>query len=156
MAANGLENNEKQERQQRSTLRQSKFFIIIIGVIIVSVTAGALLFMWWNSWVPGKAQNKAILYELGEFTTNLAPDSNKRFVQVKIVLELEQAAWEKEVTKKAPILHDCVLAFFNGKNSEALKAENRDQLKKELITQMNNCLQDGKISNIYFSILVMQ
>lgn len=96
------------------------------------------------------------LFEAGEFTTNLAPGGEKKLIKVKVVFELSNKDVEKEVKEKLPVLNDKIILFLNSKTDEELRAENRSQLKAEIMEALNDSLQTGKIRSIYFSDLVMQ
>lgn len=143
--------------------------VLLLGVIAIAVCAVltllTALFVMKSISVNGnkstpQAANAAAqigpLFEAGEFTTNLAPGGEKKFVKVKVVLELNNKGAEKEVREKLPVLNDKIIVFLNSKTSDDLRAENRLQLKEGILKGLNVYLQTGKINNIYFSDLVMQ
>lgn len=142
--------------------------VLLLGVIAVAVCAvltlvTALFVMKSVNARAGKSPQQATaaaeigpLLEVGEFTTNLAPGGEKKFVKVKVVLELDDKGAEKEVREKLPVLNDKIIVFLNSKTSDDLRAENRSQLKEGILKGLNVYLQTGKINNIYFSDLVMQ
>jgi flagellar basal body-associated protein FliL len=160
--------NEEREIQKKPKgvfLTPKVAMLVAVFVVCVSalVAFGITTFM---GKVPSDAANSVVkkednsktgpLFEIGEFTTNLAPESERRFIKVRVVAELNEPSLENEVKEKLPILKDTILLFLNSKTGDDLSAENRSRLKKELQAQLNNCLQTGKIVNIYFSDLVIQ
>lgn len=97
---------------------------------------------------------EAVLFDAGEYTTNL---SDAGYVKAKISLELSDKSLEKEVSEKLPVLQDRILHFLNGKSrEELLYADNREEIKKELLDELNSCLPGGEIKNVYFYELVVQ
>ena len=77
-------------------------------------------------------------------------------MKVTVVLELNNRSLEKEIKEKLPVLKDKIIIFFNSKTSDDLEAENRVQLKKAILADLNTHLSTGKVDNIYFSDLVLQ
>lgn len=156
---------EIQEKPKGVSLTPKVLILITVFVVCVSALVAFLITTSMGK-TPSDAASSATkkednpktgpLFEIGEFTTNLAPDSERRFVKVRVVVELNDSSLENEVKEKLPILKDRILLFFNSKTSDDLKAENRSRLKNELQAQLNHCLQTGKIVNIYFSDLVLQ
>jgi flagellar FliL protein len=143
--------------------------VLLLGVIAVAICAVfALLVALFvikggigvrdNSYQQAANATSQIgpLVEAGEFTTNLAPGGEKKYIKVKVILEVNDKEAEKEIQKKLPVLNDKIIVFLNSKTSDDLRAENRLQLKKGLLKDLNVYLQTGKIKNIYFSDLVMQ
>ncbi len=148
------EKNERAEGQKRPEGR-GKLIALGAGVVVVSALV-AFLVVRLAAGSSEKPAREGVLFEVGEFTTNLAPGSPKSFVKVKVVLELDSEKTEEEVKERLPIIQDKILLFLNSKTSNELAAENRGSLKKELLAELNKCLARGEISNIYFSDLVMQ
>jgi len=159
--------NERENQEKSKGVSLTPKILILVAVFVVCVSAlVAFLITTSMGKAPSDSTSSATreknnpktgpLFEIGEFTTNLAPGSEKRFIKVRVVVELNDSSLENEVKEKLPILKDRILLFFNSKTSDDLKAENRSHLKGELQTHLNNCLQSGKIINIYFSDLVLQ
>jgi len=136
--------------------------VLIFGCAAVVLCALIALFTAYMAIKGGtitgkvKAVQMGSLYEAGELTTNLAPGSEKKYVKVTVVLEMSDKSLKKEIEEKLPVLKDRIIIFFNSKTSDDLQAENRTQLKKTILADLNSCLGSGKIKNIYFSDLVLQ
>ncbi len=120
-------------------------FIVIMGFFLVTKTSGA------TKPVP----EKAILHDMGEFTTNLSDISQLKYIKVKVVLKLDNAKLENEIKDQEPILQDSLIGLLNSKTSTDIM-DDRSKLKSEAITLLNRHLTAGKVIDIYFSDLVMQ
>lgn len=143
--------------------------VLLLGFIAVAICAVlTLLTVFFAIRNVGQTENQTSargnsavsqigpLFEAGEFTTNLAPGGEKKLIKVKVVFELSNKDVEKEVKEKLPVLSDKIILFLNSKTDQELRAENRSQIKEEILKGLNDYLQTGKIRSIYFSDLVMQ
>ncbi|HHV35326.1 MAG TPA: hypothetical protein GXX59_07065 [Syntrophomonadaceae bacterium] len=163
------ENSEKlnpHEQRGKGVVVNQKILIIgCVAVVLCAVIALFTAFMVVRNGIgeneSSKTANNAAaqvgqLFEVGEFTTNLASGGAKKYVKVTVVLELNNRSLEKEIKEKLPVLKDKIIIFFNSKTSDDLEAENRVQLKKAILADLNTHLSTGKVDNIYFSDLVLQ
>ncbi|MGD0152367.1 MAG: flagellar basal body-associated FliL family protein [Thermacetogeniaceae bacterium] len=120
-------------------------FVVIMGFILVKKTSGAAK----------PVPEKAILHDMGEFTTNLSDISQLKYIKVKVVLRLDNNKLENEIKDQEPILQDNLISLLNSKTSTDIMGE-RSKLKSEAITALNSHLTTGKVIDVYFSDLVMQ
>lgn len=163
------ENDKELVSQEQSgkgiVINQKILIFICVAVSICAVIALFSAFLVMKGGIgknesSTKTKNAAAeigpLFEVGEFTTNLAPGGEKKYIKVTVVLEMNNPSLEKEIEEKLPILKDKIIIFFNSKTSDDLNAENRAHLKKAILTDLNSCFSTGEINNIYFSDLVLQ
>ncbi len=169
MAQEATGEQTEQNKAKRGIFPGQKLLILGIGAIVVCGLVALIVSFIVTRQNPGnpartnytdQAKNDLSqigpLFEAGEFTTNLAPGGEKRFVKVKIVFELSQESLAKEIKRKLPVLRDRIFLFLNSKTSDDLSAEKRPNLKNEILKDLNRHLNTGEIMNIYFSDLVMQ
>lgn len=166
MARGNSEELTPQEHRGKGVVIDQK--ILILGCVAVALCAVIALFTAFlvmrgsigEKASSTKAKNAVTemgpLFEAGEFTTNLASGGDKEYVKVTVVLELNNRSLEKEIEEKIPVLKDRIIIFLNSKTSDDLDAENRAQLKKTILADLNTYLSTGKIDNIYFSDLFLQ
>lgn len=158
---------ESQKKRREGVLIDQRVLLIGVAAVVISAVAALLvaLFVVKNSSsIAAGHQKEAVvksseigpLFEAGEYTTNLAPGGEKKFIKVKVVFELSDKSLEKEVSEKLPVLQDRILYYLNSKTSEELSVEHREEIKREILNDLNRYLTKGKIRNIYFSDLVMQ
>jgi len=163
MAPEATAEQADQNKGKRGIILDQKFLILGFGAIMICALVAftvSFLVTRQNPAHPDQAKNDLSqigpLFEAGEFTTNLAQGGEKRFVKVKIVFELSHQTLAEEIKQKLPVLQDRILLFLNSKTSDDLSATERPHLKNELLTDLNRYLTAGKITNLYFSDLVMQ
>lgn len=153
--------NEQIQPQQKKRWNSKKLFIGVGIIAIFTIATFAVIFFMSHKLKDGntpsaKESEIGPLVEAGEFTTNLAPGGEKKYVKVKVVLELDDQSLVEQVEKKLPVLQDRILVFLNSKTSDDLSSQERSNLKKEILSDLNRYITDGEIKNIYFSDLVMQ
>lgn len=159
---------ESQKQRKHGVLIDQRVLLVGVAAIAISAVAALLvaLFVIRNpDGIAAGRQSEAItsvasqigpLFDAGEYTTNLAPEGEEKFIKVQVVFELSNKSLEKEITEKLPVLQDRILYFLNSKTSEELRVEKRAAVKTEILNDLNRYLTKGKIKNIYFSDLVMQ
>lgn len=148
--------------------KKSKFLLILLPLILLGGGGGAFLAF---SQYPALA---ALLYdepaaeaeepiEYGQFLEidNLIinPDGTdgKRYLMVKIGFESEKAKTLEEVTQKEVVVRDAILRFLSAQTVEDLAAiEKRDAIKDELRAMINEILEKGEITRLYFTQYVLQ
>ncbi|NLC08050.1 MAG: flagellar basal body-associated FliL family protein [Syntrophomonadaceae bacterium] len=97
------------------------------------------------------------LVEVGEFTVNIANPEGKRFLKTEIHLEVKNEEVQKLIEPKKPIIRDKILTVLSSKTITDLEVYNRDNLKQELLNQVNSVLGGEKpVQNIYFGTFIMQ
>ena len=128
---------------------------MIVGIVIVIVVLAGGFFLIKK---PGKAVKPPpdpVLYDMGEFTTNLSDESVLKYIKTDVTLELNNKQVETEVKTDTPVLRDCIISLLNSETSDDIMM-NRTKLKNEVMQQLNEHLSTGEVSNIYFSDLIMQ
>jgi len=101
--------------------------------------------------------------EYGEFTTindlliNPAGSGGNRFLVVSIGVEAKRGAVLEELTSKDIVVRDAVLRLLSRRTAEELGSiELRDQIKDDLLDELNAILQDGEVERLYFTQYLIQ
>jgi flagellar FliL protein len=80
-----------------------------------------------------------------------------RYLKAAITLELNGKAGADEVSERLPQLRDAILLHVGNKTfGELNDLQGKLQLREELIAQLNQLLQKGEISKVYFTDFVVQ
>jgi len=89
---------------------------------------------------------------------NLSDEGKSKFVKVKISLgsNLENEDLQEELTAKIPQIRDSINKVLRAKKSTDFKTEGDALLKEEIIVKANELLNSGKITNIYFTDIIVQ
>ncbi|MDD2421130.1 MAG: flagellar basal body-associated FliL family protein [Heliobacteriaceae bacterium] len=148
------------------------FKLVVIAVLVLVAAAvialGIFKFLISPEALPGGLPGKTsparplgVLFEVGEFRTNLADPGGRRYLQAKVSLELnEEKKDEKkiaELEENKAIIRDRILTVFRSKTVEDFQAnEGLDKIKKEILIILNKQFGADKFRNVYFLELVYQ
>lgn len=102
-------------------------------------------------------KKKKINYPLDNFIVNLADPGGRRYLNIKIVLELSDKEFIGHLEKRVPQIRDRILMILPTKTFKDIQSvEGKNSLRTAIIVEMNDILQDGKITNLYFQEFVVQ
>ncbi|MBN1103629.1 MAG: flagellar basal body-associated FliL family protein [Deltaproteobacteria bacterium] len=91
------------------------------------------------------------------FIVNLADPMGKRYLKVKMELELDGEGVLPEIEKRLPQMKDTILTTLSSKTFDDVNTlEGKMQLRMELMAMLNQYLKMGKIANIYFTEFIVQ
>jgi flagellar protein FliL len=99
----------------------------------------------------------AAVYTFEPFIVNLMDSANIRYVKVMMEVELSSADVSAEIEEKKPALRDMVISLLSNRTySELLGVRGKTQLREELLRRMNQILNSGTVTRIYFTEFVVQ
>ena len=97
------------------------------------------------------------IYNLETFIVNLADPRGKKYLKVRIDLELDHEEVKDEIDKRLPQFRDTVLTLLSSKYYEDINVlEGKLQLRAEIISMLNQYLRTGTITNLYFTEFIVQ
>lgn len=138
--------------------------LLIVGVVVAMLAGGD----------DGQQQNNASstkekqissmdsmevgpMFPLDSFTVNLLSDSGRRYLKVQINLELDGEEVASELESKTAVVRDTVIRLLSAKTLEEIStAKGKENLKEQIVNQLNLRLRDGNIRNVYFTEFVVQ
>ena len=95
--------------------------------------------------------------ELDDLIINPTGTGGKRYLMVKIGFESDAPAALEELTTKDIVVRDAIVRYLSSQTVPDLAAiEKRDSLKIGLRKQINDILEKGKITRLYFTQYVIQ
>jgi flagellar FliL protein len=148
-----------------------KLIIIALAAVILIAGVAVVMFKMKSAKHSGKPEKKEVVkveFPLGDFTVNLADESQIRYLKTSIVLEITEEAAEAlkgeggegggegEASAPAPIRDTVIQVLSSHTFNELLKAEGRTKLKEEIIKAVNERLHKGEALDAYFSEFAMQ
>ena len=96
-------------------------------------------------------------YPLETFIVNLADPGGKRYLRVKMDLELSSEKLKEEMGKRLPQIRNAILMIIPNKKFEDLAtAEGKMILRDEIVVKLNTILKTGTITQLYFTEFVIQ
>lgn len=131
-----------------------KIIPAVLGIAVgVGGTMGVqtLLFPQKAATTQTVAQDGPVV-EIGEFTVNLQGGS---FLKTQIALEGIDKKSDVDIKAKTNFIKDRINTVLSSKSLKDMQPQNRDQLKKELISQLNE-VTGNKIQDILFLTFIYQ
>lgn len=177
--------DDKKKDEDKKGGKGSKLIIIVLIAIIVLllVAGGAFYFLVLskqnkgtntntNANVVQQTSNGMVTtvdvdeqtYSFEDITTNLADTDSQKFIKTDVALGYDpktnkklQAELEDKTAIKTPILRaEIVQVLRNKKFADFSDDKKIEQIKTEILNKINIHLKNGRISNVYFSNLVIQ
>jgi flagellar protein FliL len=94
---------------------------------------------------------------LEPFLVNLADRETRRYLKLKVELEVDDEATVKELEKSLPRIRDTLILLLSGKTYLDLSSfEGKQQLKNEIKTRVTALPGGKKVSDVFFTEFVAQ
>ncbi len=161
--------NSKGNELEKDKRSNSKLTVIIVTAIVIFALISGAVFVGYtvatknigknsNGTSESNVVEKETTLNLEEFLVHLSDEGKSKFVKVKISLgsNLENEELQEELTVKIPQIRDCINKVLRAKKSTDFKTEGDALLKEEIIVKANELLNNGKITNIYFTDIIVQ
>lgn len=136
--------------------------LLLLLVVVGGAAFGTMYFMGKKSTSataePAKVtESNEITYPLDEFLVNLLDEDGKRYLKVKVAIGYEDnKKLTAELETKKPIIRDVINTSLRAKKTTDFSAKGVEDIKNQLIGNINPVLTKGKISNIYFTDILVQ
>ena len=157
------------DEEQQPPKKKSKALLFIVLGIGILLLGGGGYFAYTNFLAPKPAaeemgaEEKAPQPLIGEifalepFVVNLADPKGKRYLKIKIELELESPEAVAQAEKVAPKLRDMVIMMLTSLTFEdVMTPEGKIRIRDELFERFNQIMRPQRIKNIYFTEFVVQ
>jgi flagellar protein FliL len=154
---------------------KKKFPLKLVVLLVVVVGLGGGGFFAWKTGMPNrflggekqahasKGEKKEAPLDVGPtrsldtFIVNLADPHGKRYLKVKMDLELSDEKVIPEMDKRLPQLRDTILTTLCSKTYDEIGTlEGKMQLRMEIMARLNQYFKAGKIKNLYFTEFIVQ
>lgn len=138
-----------------------KLMVLILALFTVGI-CGATYYLVSNNVIQiQKSQIENSYVNLGDFSVKLKDENRNRYFQGRIYVgyDKDDSKAKKELTKQKqiPIINDTINSYLRNKDYEFLNdVNNKEQIKKEMIDQINKQLQTCKITDIRFYNYLLQ
>ncbi len=97
------------------------------------------------------------MYALDPFIVNLFSEDGSRYLKTTINLEMDKQELSTELDSKKPLIRDIIIKALSAKSYEEISTiEGKENLKDEIVANINAVLKDGKINNVFFTDFVIQ
>ena len=139
--------------------------IVIIALLMAIISFGTMyVFMTYfidspaNNGEPDLSSRRDIgpTYELGDFVVNLSGTRGYQIIQADIVVELANENEPEELQRREPQIRDTVIRILRRQSAEDLEEPGTNRIKEEIQNEINEMLIEGRITNVWFTRLVVQ
>lgn len=97
------------------------------------------------------------MFPLDPFTVNLADPKGKRYIKIKIELELDTPGAKERLEKASPKIRDTVIVMLTSLSFEdVMTPEGKIRIRDELLVRFNQILKPERLKNIYFTEFLVQ
>ncbi len=94
---------------------------------------------------------------LKTFIVNLADPGGRRYLKVKLELELENKDIEKELKARLPEVRDQIIMALSSKTFQQIQGiAGKKILREELTARANSVLKTGKVKKAFFTEFIVQ
>lgn len=166
MAADDAKDTGTEEKPKKKGL-----LFIIIGVLLVVIGGGG--FFAYTKFLAPKpavtedvsmeeakkklAEQEGEMFELEPFVVNLSDPKAKRFLKLKVTLELESLEAKTKAEKLVPKMRDMVIMMLTSLSfEEVMTPEGKIRIRDELLERFNLILRPERVRNIFFTDFVIQ
>lgn len=166
MAEQGTEQAENTEEPKK---KSRLMLFIVIGLVLILIAGGGFfVYTQILSSSPEKEEKQQTtktdnlepvgkMFALEPFVVNLADPQGKRYLKIKINMELKDPKAVERAEKLSPKLRDIVIMMISSLAfEEVMTSEGKLRIREELRTRFNRVLKPYKVEHIYFSEFVIQ
>lgn len=156
-----IEEDEEEKPAQpkkKSTLK----WIIIMSVVLAAVTAGTIagFYFFTKTEVKKPAPEKPVvltIWPMDAFVINIAETNGERYLKIVIQLEVSEPSVVAELEQLKPRLRDSILDLLTPKTyKDLMDLAGKQRLREDIAGRVNNILQRGKVTKVYFTDFVIQ
>ncbi len=161
------EETAKEEIQKKGGGKKKLFLFLVLGVLIITIAGvGVFLLLGKKGYEAkemktGKKGKKKIentvFVDFDPVIVNLLDPTGKRYLQIKMSIEVAYKKDEAEIKKKEPIVKDVILQTLSGKTvEEVIVPDAKEKIKLELLKKINETLGDELVLNIYITQYIVE
>ncbi len=97
------------------------------------------------------------MWPMETFIVNLAGGKGRRYLKVRMNLELDHEKLELEVQQKVAQIRDSILILLSSKSFTQIESmEGKNTLREEILVRVNGLVTSGKVRGVYFTEFVVQ
>ena len=153
----------KEEGQAPPKKGKKLILFILIAFLVIGIGAGAFLFLSFKKGEDEKGKKKAkkaeqvVMVDLDPIVVNLFDPSGKRYLQVRLSLEVGDKKAEEQVKKQEAKLKDAFIAILSGKTvEEVILPEAKEKIKKEILAKCKEIFGEDVVTNIYITQYIVE
>jgi len=151
-----------QEKEAKKGGKKKLLLFLVIGVVIIILAGGLVaLITSFKGGEKGKVEKKqskeTIIYSMEPIVVNLFDPTGKRYLQIRLALEVGDKKSEEKIKNEEPKIKDVVISSLSSKTpEEVLQPEAKDLIKNELLKKINSALGEEVVLNVYITQYIVE
>lgn len=95
-------------------------------------------------------------YSLGDFVVNLSGTRGYQYIQASIVVEVTTENVLDELERRSPQIRDGIISILRDQKIVDIEEPDAQVIKNRITAVLNDMLKTGKVSQVWFTQLVVQ
>lgn len=139
---------------------------LILGLLIIVVAGGVVFFLLGKKGgdeagaeKPKKAKKAVdtVFIDFDPIIVNLLDPTGRRYLQVRLSIEVTDKKAEAEVKKKEPKIKDTILSILSGKTvDEVIVPDAKERIKGEILKKLKQEIGEDLIVNVYITQFIVE
>jgi flagellar protein FliL len=136
---------------------------LMVSVVLVVIAAGAIagyiLLTKADTHKQAAPEKPAVIsfWPMEPFVVNIADTSGERYLKIVMQLETSDPAVVTELEQLKPRIRDSILDLLTPKTyKDLMDLAGKQRLREDVAGRVNNILQRGKVTRVYFTEFVVQ
>ena len=159
---------EVAEEPAQSAPKSNTLLVVIVGAVVVILTPLVSFFVIKSILPPPVKTEKSVeengkgnpIYDLKPVRVNVAETRGTRIVLLKAHLELSEERLREKIDENEAMIMDRIMLAVSRRTIDELEGdENRELLKKDIMSELNAAIKDkmsGAVLDVYFSEFLIQ
>ncbi len=156
------EKPEVQEKEIKKFNKKKLLIFLMIGIFIIIVAGSMVFLMGFKKESEKEAKERynpknTVLYQMEPIVVNLFDPTGKRYLQLRLTLELLNKKLEEEIKAREPQIMDIIISTLSSKTpEEVLQPEAKEMIKQELLGKINTSFGKEIVLNIYITQYIVE
>lgn len=138
----------------------SSKILIIGGLVFLLILLAGLSFVSYTMFFSNNEQEKTVMgpiFPANEYTVNLLEAGGKKYLRTKFSVEVDNKKVITELETKLPMFHDKVNKVLGNMTLAELEMPGaKEKIAAQLSQAINDILDNGEVTNIFFEEFVWQ
>jgi len=152
---------EEKGNVQKNEKKGTSKLLIIGGAVLLLIVLAAVFIIGFNMLSGGGSDEDKTsigpVFQTEEYTVNLLDAGGRRFLRTQFSVEVDNKKVLTEINTKLPMFNHSVLRVLGNLTLEDLELPgSKDKIGAQLMGALNDILDDGEVTNIFFEVFVWQ
>jgi flagellar protein FliL len=134
-------------------------FMFLLVIIIAAGTSFAFM-TFFNTRANIEAEREmnkiGPTYSLGDFVVNLSGSGGYQYIKASIVVEVNDKKVVSELDRRSPQIRDVIIAILRDQKIQDIEEPGAEIIKNQIELELNQILNIGEITAVWFTQLVVQ